>query len=528
MKKIMVWLLAGSLMIGSLSGCGAKQNGAGETNASYTSYPIETNEELSWWIPLTANVSAISSSIADTPFAAQLEKETGVKIRFVHPPQGQEMEKFNLMVASNEMEDIISYNWYYFSGGGARKAIDEEYILPLNELMDQYAPNLKAYLEANPEVDKMVKTDNGDYYVFPFLRGDEILCTYKGLMLRADWLKQLGLSVPETMDEWTTVLTTFKEKKGATAPLSFMFGTLGDNSLTGAFHTATTHFIDENGTVKYGPIEAGYKDYLALMNKWYTNGLLDPNITTVDTRILDSNVLGGKTGATIAAAGSGIGKWIPAMAQENPEFDLVAAPSPVLKKGERPWFGNKDFMYLPENSTAISAECKNPALAAKFLDYGYGEKGHLLYNFGISGESYTMENDEPVYTDKVMKNSDMVPAQAIAQYSMGSYYGPFVSDKRYIEQFYTMPQQQNAIRVWNATDNEKHVIPFTESLPEENTNNTRIMNEVTTYVAEMTLKFITGVESLDRFDAYVEKCKQYGIDTVTASNQAALDRYNKR
>lgn len=127
-----------------------------------------------------------------------------------------------------------------------------------------------------------------------------------------------------------------------------------------------------------------------------------------------------------------------------------------------------------------------------------------------------------------MKNSDMVPAQAIAQYSMGSYSGPFVSDKSYVEQFYTMPQQQEAIRVWNATDNEKHSMPFTEALPEEIANNTRIMNEVNTYVSEMTLKFITGVESLEQFDAYVEQCKKYGIDTVTASNQAALERYNNR
>ena len=39
-------------------------------------------------------------------------------------------------------------------------------------------------------------------------------------MIRKDWLDDLGLEVPETIDEWYTALKAFKEEKGATAPLT--------------------------------------------------------------------------------------------------------------------------------------------------------------------------------------------------------------------------------------------------------------------------------------------------------------------
>jgi putative aldouronate transport system substrate-binding protein len=59
---------------------------------------------------------------------------------------------------------MIEYNWYEFTGG-PNKAINEEYIIVLNELIDKYSPNLKKVFADNPEYEKMVKTDDGKFYV---------------------------------------------------------------------------------------------------------------------------------------------------------------------------------------------------------------------------------------------------------------------------------------------------------------------------------------------------------------------------
>lgn len=117
------------------------------------------------------------------------------------------------MLASGELPDMLEYNFFNFPGG-PEKAIKDGYILELNDLIDKYAPNYKKYLQEHPEVEKMVKTDKGSYYSFPFIRGDESLLTFQGPVIRKDWLDELGLPVPETIDEWTTALKAFKEKKG--------------------------------------------------------------------------------------------------------------------------------------------------------------------------------------------------------------------------------------------------------------------------------------------------------------------------
>jgi putative aldouronate transport system substrate-binding protein len=331
------------------------------------------------------------------------------------------------------------------------------------------------------------------------------------------------------MGDWTETLSAFKREKGATAPLSYRFDVEANkNIFTGAFKTSMSFFTDGGGNVKFGPIEPEYRDYLAYMKKWYDDGLLDKNISTVDGRLLDTNVLTGKTGATVGYAGSALGKWMDAMGGDAPGFKLAGISSPVLNKGDRPWYGQKDFKYVPGNSAAISRDCKTPELAAKFMDYAYSGKGHFLFNFGVEGESYEMADGKPKYTELITKNeNNLSMAHALGLYTM-TYGGPFVQDRKYIEQYYSMPEQLEAIKAWADSDAGKHAVPFIEMLPEEASENARIMNDLVTYTNEMHLRFIMGIEPLGNFDKYVAQCKAYGVDTVLKSRQSALERYNKR
>ena len=118
------------------------------------------------------------------------------------------------LIAGNDLPDIIEYNWYTYTGGPER-ALSEGLIRAID--IETEAPNLYAYLQQHPEIDKMCKTDDGQYFGFPFIRGDKYLQTSAGIIIRQDWLDELGLAMPETIDDWTNVLTQFKEQKGARA-----------------------------------------------------------------------------------------------------------------------------------------------------------------------------------------------------------------------------------------------------------------------------------------------------------------------
>ncbi|MBW7456065.1 extracellular solute-binding protein, partial [Paenibacillus sepulcri] len=270
-------VLLGTLLIACSSNGG--NAGSGNTNTdkpanetetpaetTATTYPIKTDEKLSYWGEINGNLIGVKASHSEVPFFQDWQKKTGVSLEFTAPPTGQTQEALNVMLASGDLPDMIEYNFLGFPGG-PEKAINDGYILKLNDLIDKYAPNLKKFLQENPDIDKMVKTDSGSYYAFPFIRGDEYLRVFQGPIIRKDWLDELGLSVPETIDEWTAALTAFKEKKGAAAPFSVVskprfFNESGNGAFLGAFGV-NRGFYQEDGVIKFGPSESGFKEYLS-------------------------------------------------------------------------------------------------------------------------------------------------------------------------------------------------------------------------------------------------------------------------
>ena len=164
---------------------------AGSTTQTTTDGRISDGSvTLTYW---TGNIAIeTDKTMGDTPFYQDLEARTGVKIVFQHPPLGQETEQFNLMISSNSLADLIETNWLGFPGG-PEKALADDVIINLNDIVANTAVNLKAYLDANSAVDKLVRTDSGNYYVFPFIRGDDLLMVSFGPHVRMDWLSDLGM-----------------------------------------------------------------------------------------------------------------------------------------------------------------------------------------------------------------------------------------------------------------------------------------------------------------------------------------------
>ncbi len=545
-KRGLSLLLTAAMAAGTLAGCStAKQApettpaaetsaAAGETGAEAVnfSYPMDKGDQLQYWCELTSTVSANYANLGDTPFGKGWMDRTGADIEFLHPPSGQLKEQFSLIMADGNLPDLMEYNWVTDYPGGPEKAIKDGVIVPLNDIIDKYCPNLKAYLEANPVIDGMIKTDDGNYYAFPFVRGDEMLLNTIGLMLRQDWLDELGLEVPTTMDEWHTVLTAFKEKKGAEAPYTFEYTNppyLNSDPFAYAFGTNRSFYVGSDKTVHFGAVEEGYKQFLTTMNQWYSEGLIDKDLATLKGDQISAKMTNGLSGASMGQAGSRMGTWTEAARSTNPSFKLVAAPPPTLVKGEKAEFGQIEVPYSGRASVAITSSCEDVERAARLMDYAYGEEGHMYFNFGIEGESYTLVNGYPTYTDQVMKNPDGLPvSQAMSAYIRGNYNGPFVQDVRYLEQYYTLDEQRETPTVWGQSNGSAHIIPPITPTSEESKEFSTIMNEINTYRDEMTLKFMFGTESLDNFDTYVKNIENMGLARALEIQNAAFERYNSR
>jgi putative aldouronate transport system substrate-binding protein len=152
----------------------------------------------------------------------------------------------------------------------------------------------------------------------------------------------------------------------------------------------------------------------------------------------------------------------------------------------------------------------------------------MLMNFGIEGESYSMVDGYPTFTDLIFNNPDgLTPDQAVAIYNSTSPGSSMVYDKRYYEQILVLPQQKEALKRWSSADASLQLPPITATADESSKLST-IMNDIYTYRDEMIFRFIMGQEPIENFDKYVQNIKDMNIDEALKIQQAALERYNAR
>lgn len=509
-SQIVSAVLTAVIASSTLSGCGGKET--------------KNTGRLTYWMELSGAASATVSNYGETPFAKELQKRTGVTIDYQHPAQGQASEKFNIMMASNNLPDIVEYDWTKYPGGPG-KAIKDGKIIPLNEYIEEYCPELKQYFDEHEDCAKYCMTDEGDIFAFPFIRGAERLCVSQGLVVRQDWLDELNIEAPETIDEWEAMLTAFKEKKNVPYPLDMNTWPFTVGAFSGAYGTPVSYYVEDN-TVKYGPYESSFRDFITEMNDWYKKGLITPDVASIESKVVDSDIISGKTGAAFGSLGGGIGKWL-AAAQDD-KFNLVGVKYPVLNKGDMPKFHGAQKI-VPGTFTAITTSCKDPETAVKVLSYGYSEEGSMLYNFGIEGESYNMEDGYPKYTEEITNNSEgFSMSNMLARYTQSYISGPFIQDERYMEQYASLPQQQDAWTNWSVYDGVSRDEPYLYFSDEENSKLVKKMTDISTYVEEMISKFIIGAEPIENYDSFVDGLKSRGIDDVLKAKQSAYETFIKR
>ncbi len=512
------------------------------TTAEPLTLPIVTQPlSLSYWVPMSSNVSATMKTFAEIACYKELEKRTGIHIDFQHPPLNQEREQFNLLTASGTYPDVIEYNWINNAPGGPARFLKDGAIIRLNPLIDKYAPNLKRVLSDHPEWRKQILTDEGDIYVFPFLRSDVKLLVSTGLAMRQDWLDKLGLKPPTTIDEWHTVVKAFKERhpngnaKSDEIPLSTWASTTNSGSGSrGAFTRYSfigawgigLDWYQEKGRIKFGALQPEFREFLATMAQWYKEGLIDPDVFSTNQNTFDAKVTNNQIGSASMQGGNGIGKYASLM-QGKGTFKLVAVQNPTLKPGERPQLGGQDNYYPGQGSAAITSSNKHVAETVKMLDYAYSPEGSLLFNFGIEGTSYKMVSGTPTYTDLVMRDPKIPSAQAISRYARGNFNGPFVQDVRYITQYYELPEQKKALDVWTLPTNEKLLPPITPT-QDESKRFASLMSDISTRFEEVFNKVWAGRAPLEDWDGFVKALPGMGLNDAIKIQQAALDRYNKR
>lgn len=499
----------------------AEEPSAVEEERPAIEYPlVDEPTTLTYWQAWPPFLNEISAP-QDAAMFQKLEEITGVHLEITAVSTENDANDFMLRCASGDLTDLVQKGSTHYTGGGA-KAIEDEILMDMLPLLEEYSVNYWNIMNSDPNIYKNVVNDEGQV---PTLIGmyKDYYYTDQGFWIRQDILKEVSKEVPKTLDELEDVLDAFKEH-GLTDPLVVL--SQGNCDLLARAYDAANKMVD--GKLVYADGTDNYKDMLKKMHEYYNKGYINVDFVTYnesDTKPPQDVVLSDNAGIFNEDVASIAGYYLMA---ENPNFDLVPMGQIRLNEGDKLNTGFLGVKAADKYSLSMSTQCSDPELAIKYMDYLFSDEGFMLANYGIEGETYTMVNGEPQFTDLILANPQGFDWQLCQSLYINPGF-PCLNDLAAQELTYNEAQKA-AVPTWvDAYDSSDETMPNTQWLSyttEESNRRADLQTDLETYQEEMRLKFITGQADIDaEWDTYCSTLDSMGFYELMEIDQAAVDRY---
>jgi ABC-type glycerol-3-phosphate transport system substrate-binding protein len=398
MSGIMTGFLAALLV---LAGCQKKDAAPKELAGSFDADHNWTGEivEISFH---AVNAGASYQEARDTPVAKMLEKKTGVRINWVQVDQ----EKWALQKSSGDFPDVIRVG----AGPSTDSAtlIKNGYILPLDDLIEKWGPNLRANLAKQLAVSKAVHGNGEKIYIIPTNTGPSQYLYFP--MIRWEWYKELGYPEIEGLDGFLAVLKkmvdahpyTESGKKvygvssfidwGNMFPFYYPYASVLGYDITAGFGLTSFETNEMVCQLEDDPRSVFWQvtKFLYQANQL---GLFDPDTFTQGWNEETAKYHEGQVCFTL-------GFW--------DRGSLFATEYNKEGKGfvPVPWKGGSvqgnAFQYLYEMGQMITKNCKYPDAVVRLFDYASSFDGaELLFN-GIKGEDWDLVNGRPEFSSAML------------------------------------------------------------------------------------------------------------------------------
>ena len=504
----------------------------------YTFPLVDTDTTVTMWCDLIPPLfNAMPNGMADNMVLQELQKRTGITLDITSTAITGAADAVSLQVASGDYPEIWSGFGSYYTGG-ISEAIEQEIILDLAEYKENF-PSFFEILDNYPIYGKNAYTDDGNVGVLNGIWTNPVVDV--GLAVRQDYLDELGLDVPTTLDDFYEALTAMKDKYDAyyymnqdsSDPVNSFaqcFGVVGNAGSSSTY----AYYMAKNGEeVVFSPLEDGFKDYLDTMAKWYSEGLIYSDFLSAPDAIPDSDLLlNGDIGVTYYNAASYT--TLMSQVEAGSSFKLTPVEPPVnVETGEPGHLGRLVDYVSPKGyslSTALEPGSEKFEAVCAMLDYLYTNEGSELMNYGMEDVTFTYDADgNHVWTDLMVNNPDgLAYSWCISRYTFGA--GSYRIDSSRTLANYG-DEEMHLIEVWNDGESDtRDVLPSSglSLTSDEAAAYSAGFSDIRTHVQQNILAFITGTRSIDEYDTFVEELESMNVDECTQILQDALDRYNQR
>lgn len=508
---------------------------ANDTAETGITYPLDTDVQLRIYILSGLALPSGYSEWDEVPFLKGLEERWGVDIIWESAPAGADKDvAYNLMLQDADLPQIVFGN--KCTTNNMEGLVNDGIAMDLSGLLETYAPDYWAYLH-NPDDINRVKdlalATTEKYGLTHFIgpRHTPENGTWAGTAIRKDWLDALGLEVPSTLEEADVVARAFHENYGAvvTGVKSWFANCHFMSDGTDSMATWQWSTYLEDGEVKCANIGDEYREYLEFMHTWYEDGILDQNFSGATTDSLLQMVNAGETGFICTAADY--------LATHNSDAETygtgaewIPIPNIVKNEGDMARAAHANYSaWVGKAGSFITTNCTEEQLKAALaiLNYGYTEEGMIYWNFGEEGVSFEYDAEgNPKFTDLVL-NHELGILEARKTYT-GAATNTMASAQMW-EAVATDPQMIEATEIFcsNNVAAEYKVPALTYSDEVKGTYND-LLNAIQSYVNEMALKFVTGEESLDKYDEYVATVESMGLEELMKLMNDAYDSFAER
>lgn len=361
-----------------------------EGNFNAEGYPI-VNEKVT----LTALVGTGADSPADLntiTILQEAEEATNVHIDWIGVSAGTSFDdRKGLMLATDDLPDIF---YCCVTDAELAKYGAEGAFIPMQDLIAEYAPNLKAYLDARPELLDYVTAPDGNIYGLPKVSEGPWSAVNQIYGINTAWLETLGLEMPTTISELEQVLIAFRDQdpngNGIADEIPFSFAA-GDSFSVSVFEylfstmglpVDSKYFDVKDGKVYCVATDDRYREVMEIINRWYNEGLIDP-----ESFIMTNAQWQAKLNAEESILGV-VPCWDIADYIITPERLADYDYMPPLK-GEN---GEDPVMVCPpeygffRGCGVITKACENPEVAMRYMDYWYAPFNSFQSMEGKVGE----------------------------------------------------------------------------------------------------------------------------------------------
>lgn len=550
-KSLTALLLTSTMAVTTLVGCGDaasttdnKESSASQTSSAATvktesaSVDNTATEDKGITFPLDETMNFTCFAYADTidiigggtakldenySWKYLTEERANIKVDLTLVESQDIKEKRNLALSSGDYPDFFFKAGFGFDD--VNKYGAQGSLIPLEDLMREYAPNFCAAMDATDGWSYITSPD-GHVYSFP-MENEHYLYTRTNFWLNKVWLDNLGLEEPQSFDDYYNILKAFKEQdaNGNGDPddeIPLALATPGDYTFKYLLVYEDDYSYSYDYNVGFTPegelvnvyTDESFKELLAYSRKLYEEGLVNEDCFVIDdaTRIANGST------ADVYGSFSSIASYVTVGPERGSNYIMMSPWADTMFR-RKPWAAG---------ALAITDACENPEVLVAWADYLYTPEGAMVAWTGVEGKSYEI-------VDGIRRPISYTDASEAEKYKGIGINGgvgmpTLIRPEKFVATIDTASDPNEAhLEVERAESWDKAIEPvFLKFKEDENEEISFLKVDIDSYQDEYLAKVVTGELSLeDSWDDYVKTMESMGVNDLIEIYKTAYDRCYK-